>query len=92
MLFALVWRVRRRLVHVWDFLFLAKTLLSSLIMGAVLFFTADYFTSQFFTKGLLILIPLGALVFVAVMFLTKAVSKEIIALLRRTGIPHEEIR
>lgn len=91
MLLALVWRVRRRLIHMWDFLFLAKTLLSSLVMGVVLFFTADYFTSRFFTKGLFILIPVGALIFVATMLLTKAISKEMLTLLHRTEIPHEEI-
>lgn len=91
MFIALVSRVRLRLGRIWDFSFLLKTAFSSLVMGAVLWLTTEPLNRLFFTKSLLILIPLGGAVFLASMFLTRALSKEFLAVLRKTEPPHEEI-
>lgn len=82
--------VRRDIKNIWDLRFIIKTMVASTLMGAVLFFTRDYFGALLFAKSLAVLIPLGGVVFVATMFLTKALSPEMIALLRRTKPEPEE--
>lgn len=90
MLILLVVRVRKRIRNIWDFPFLAKAAFSAGLMGVVLFFTADYFNQLLFSKSLLVLIPLGGVVFVAGLFITRAFSKEMLALFRKTKAPTEE--
>lgn len=86
----LVLRIRMRIRQIWDMLFLAKTAFSSLVMGAVLFLTVDYLNSLLLSKSLFILVPLGALVFSVTMFATKAISREMIALFKKTEPPLSE--
>lgn len=90
MFVALVLRVRLRLGHIWDFAFLLKTALSSLVMGVFLWFTVEPLNKLLFTKSLLILIPTAGVIFLGSMFLTGALSKEFIAMLRKAEPPSEE--
>lgn len=87
MFFILVSRVHVYFKKVWDFWFIAKTGFSSIVMGVALFFTVDPLSKALSSKSLLILIPLGGVVFGASMLATKAVSKEMIALLKRAEPP-----
>lgn len=80
-------RVRKRIKNIWHFSFLMKTAFSALVMGAVFYFVADYFNKIFFTKSLFILIPLGGLVFALSMIATKAVTKEMLELFKKTPKP-----
>jgi O-antigen/teichoic acid export membrane protein len=91
MFVALAIRVRKRLRNTWDFSFLFKTAFSAFVMGAVLWATVTPLNSLFATKSLFILIPLGGGVFIAMMFLTRALSKEFLALFRKTEPPQGEI-
>lgn len=77
-------RLRRYIKGIWDPAFLAKTAVSAIFMGAVLFSATTYFEKLLLPIGLLVLIPLGAVAFLAAMFATKAVSKEMIAMFRKT--------
>lgn len=83
-------RVRRYIKGFWDPLFFAKTAFSALLMGVVLYFSADYFNRLLFAKSLFVLIPLGGVIFAAGMFMTRAFSKELLALLKKTEPPVEE--
>lgn len=88
---ALFISVRKRIRGIWDFSFLIKTVFSSLVMGGVLWSIAEPLNRLFFTKSLLILIPLGALVFFVMMIATKALTKDMLLLLRKTEAPREEL-
>lgn len=86
-------RTRKRIRGIWDLPFLAKTAFSALVMGIVLNSITDYFNKLLFTKSLIVLMPIGGIVFVACMLLTRAVSKDMWALLKRTEekpVPIEE--
>ncbi|MBI5413507.1 flippase [Candidatus Peregrinibacteria bacterium] len=84
MLACLFIRTKKRIRGIWDLPFLAKTAFSALVMGIVLNSITDYFNKLLFTKSLFILMPIGGIVFVACMLLTKAVSKDMWSLLRKT--------
>lgn len=89
---ALSWRVRLHITHIWDFGFLAKAALSAVVMGAVLWATAEPLHQAFYTKSLFILIPLGGLIFLAGLFLTRAISKEMLGLFKKPGgVPSQDI-
>lgn len=75
--------VRREMKRIWDFRFITKTVVASVFMGVVLFLTRDYFNTFLFAKSLAVLIPLGGIIFIGTMMATKALSPEMIALLRR---------
>lgn len=92
MLIILFYRVRKRMRGVWDLPFLGKTLLSSIAMGVVLFASADYFINTLLSKSLVLLIPLGAVTFGFMMFATRAITKDMIALFRKTEPSIEEIQ
>ena len=77
-------RLRHYIKGIWDGAFLAKTAISSIFMGTVLFTATTYFEKLLLPVGLLILIPLGAVAFATSMFATKAISKEMIALFKKT--------
>lgn len=83
-------RLRHYIKGIWDVSFLAKTVVSAIFMGAVLLAATTYFEKLLLPVGLLILIPLGAVAFAASMFATKAISKEMIALFRKTDLSQEE--
>lgn len=84
MFVGLFFRVRKRIRGIWDLGFLGKTALSSVIMGIVLFFAADPLVKLWYSQSLVVLIPLGGLVFAAAMLLTRAVSKDMLSLLKKT--------
>lgn len=93
MLVCLFARTRKYIRGVWDIVFIAKTSLSAFIMGVVLFYSADYFNGLLFSKSLFVLVPLGGIVFAISMWLTKAISPEMIRLLRKSDIaPVEELK
>ncbi|MBI2639081.1 flippase [Candidatus Peregrinibacteria bacterium] len=84
MFIGLFLRVRKRISAVWDLKFLAKTAFSSAAMGVVLFFAADPLVKLWYSQSLVVLIPLGGLVFAGAMFLTRAISKDMLLLLKKT--------
>ncbi len=90
MFICLFLRVKKRIGAVWDLRFLAKTVLSAVVMGIVLFFAADPLVKLFYSQSLIILIPLGGLVFTAAMLLTRAISKDMLLLLKKTD-PNAEL-
>lgn len=92
MLLILFLRVRKHMRGVWDVSFLAKTLASAIVMGVVLFISADYFINTLLSKSLALLIPLGAITFVGMMFATRAITKDMIALFRKSAPTSEEIQ
>jgi len=60
-----------------------KILLSALVMAACLYALRD-FTYRFIqNKNLFLLIPVGAMVYIAMLFLTKAITKDMLALIRK---------
>lgn len=81
----LVARVRAQIRDVWDLPFLGKIVFSSLIMGIALWFAAPPLMAAFKSASLLILIPMGAAIFAVSAWLTKTVSPELLATLRKTG-------
>lgn len=83
MLILLLVRIRKRISGIWDFYFLAKTAFSAAAMGLAFYYTSDYFNQLLFSKSLFILIPLGGIVFFVCMLLTRAISKEMIGLLKK---------
>lgn len=83
-------KIRRQMRYIWDFSFLIKTLFSAAIMGTVLYLAADYFNERLFSKSLFVLIPLGGVVFISIMLFTKAITREMLALFRKTDVPKEE--
>lgn len=87
----LFFRVRCRIRNIWDLPFLGKTIFSALLMGGFLWVTSDYVNHFLFAKSLLVLIPAAGAIFIASMVLTKAISKEMIVLLRKTEAPAEEM-
>lgn len=91
MLICLFCRMQKHLRHIWDVSFLSKTALSALIMGAVLYGAAGRFGALMLPKGLFVLVPLGGIVFIGAMFITKALSKEMLILLRRAEPPKTEL-
>lgn len=86
----LFFRVRRKLKGIWDIKFLAKTVVSALAMGIMLWAIADYFNELLFSASLLVLIPIGMLVFAIMMLSTHAVSKEMLGMFKKTEPPPEE--
>ncbi|MEK7523849.1 MAG: polysaccharide biosynthesis C-terminal domain-containing protein, partial [Patescibacteria group bacterium] len=78
------WRLRKRIRSIWDFAFIGKTFVATIMMSLVLWLTTDRLNALLFTKSLFILVPLGGTVFIFGMFLTRAVSKEMFQLLRKT--------
>ncbi len=60
-----------------------KILFSAVIMGIFLYFVRDPTINLIQNKGVFILIPLGALVYFASLFLTKAITPEMLALIRK---------
>lgn len=83
MLICMAFRTRYYIRGIWDFSFLAKTVFSAAVMGAVLFVTNGWLHDKLLTYSLLILIPVGGAVFAASMLATGAFSKEILALLKK---------
>jgi O-antigen/teichoic acid export membrane protein len=93
MLVCLFIRTRKYLRGIWDIIFISKTALSACAMGVVLFYSADYFNGLLFSKSLFVLVPLGGVVFAAGMWATRAISPEMIRLLRKEDIaPVEELK
>lgn len=84
MLGILAYRIRGKVVYIWDFVFFAKTAFSASVMGAVLFTITRNFASLLYPAGLLVLIPIGGIVFLAAMFLTGAISKDMLLILKKT--------
>ncbi|PIQ77292.1 hypothetical protein COV82_05320 [Candidatus Peregrinibacteria bacterium CG11_big_fil_rev_8_21_14_0_20_46_8] len=82
-LIALFSRVRLRIGNIWDLGFIGKTAFSALLMGVMLHFLLTPLHDKFQSLSLLILIPLGGVVFGGSMLATKALDKEMIAMLRR---------
>lgn len=87
----LVMRVRKYISHIWDFPFLWKTALSAGFMGLSLFFFADTLHERWLSKSLFFSIPLGGIVFIISILATKALSRDMFQVLRKTEAPQEEI-
>jgi len=81
---ALLIRTRKHISAVLDLPFFSKTLLSSLIMGGVLMIALNPLHTIFKSASLLILLPLGGLIFAGCMFFTRAINKEMISLFKKT--------
>ncbi len=60
-----------------------RTLLSALIMGIIVYFGFGLMADFWFVWQLAVLIPLGGLIYFILMFATKAVTPEMMALLRK---------
>ncbi len=60
-----------------------RTFLSAFVMGVIIWFGFDLMADMWFVWQLLVLIPLGGLVYISLMFKTKAVTPEMLALLRK---------
>ncbi len=78
----LQYRMSKEGLHIFDGLFFIKTLVSSLVMGGVLYFAEPFASGLLQSKSVIILLPLGAIVFAAMMFFTKALDKELISKFR----------
>lgn len=76
-------RMRKYLRGIWDVSFLSKTVFSALAMAAAIYAAQDFFNKTLYSFSLFVLIPLGAIVFFACMYASKAVTKEMLAALRR---------
>ncbi|MFA6521541.1 MAG: flippase, partial [Candidatus Gracilibacteria bacterium] len=87
MLILLLSRVVPRIKNIFDFPFLLKTVFSSVVMGGVLFLISDYFNQLLFSKSLLVLVPIGGLVFAVCMIATRALTKEMLALIKKSEPP-----
>ena len=85
MLIILILRVRKRIKNIWDLPFVAKTAFSAAIMGGVLYFINEPITKLLLAKSLILLIPIGGVIFGASMLLTKAITKDMLALLKKSG-------
>lgn len=79
----LLWRVRRRVDGFLDLRFILKSIFSAAVMGFALYVATINFNSLLLPKGLVVLIPLGAIIYAAVMLITGAVTKEMLALLKK---------
>lgn len=90
MLIALYIRTSKRIHQIWDVSFFAKTIFSGTCMGLVLWLIAEPLNNALYTKSLLILIPVGAIVYGICMLATKAISKEMLQIIRRTETPVQE--
>ena len=62
---------------------LAKIIFSALVMGAAVHYLQPYTYELIENWSILLLIPLGGAIYVAMLFLTKTVDKEMLALIRR---------
>jgi len=91
MLILLLSRVVPRIKNIFDFPFLLKTVFSSVVMGGVLFLISDYFNQLLFSKSLLVLVPIGGLVFAVCMIATRALTKEMLALIKKSEPPRAEL-
>ena len=60
-----------------------RTFLSAFVMGVIIWFGFDLMADMWFIWQLAVLIPLGGLVYVLLMFKTKAITPEMLALLRK---------
>jgi O-antigen/teichoic acid export membrane protein len=60
-----------------------KITLSAVVMGATIYFLRD-FTYQFIqNKNIFLLIPVGGAVYIAMLFLTKAITRDMIAMIKK---------
>lgn len=62
---------------------LFRTSVSAFVMGAVVYFGLDVMKEMWFFWQLAVLVPLGGFIYLFLMFKTKAVTPEMIALLRK---------
>ncbi len=62
---------------------LFRTFISTLVMGIVIYFGFNFMDDMWFVWQLLVLVPLGGLVYVLLMFKTKAITPEMIGLLKK---------
>lgn len=69
--------------HIWDRAFLLKILAAATTMGAALILIDDPLSNLLYTKSLFILIPVGILVFGAVLYAMGGVNKEFLKLFMR---------
>ena len=60
-----------------------RTFLSAFVMGVIIWFGFDLMADMWFVWQLAVLIPLGGLVYILLMFKTKAITPEMLALLRK---------
>lgn len=60
-----------------------RTLLSTLVMGAIVYAGLVLMADKWFFWQLLVLVPIGGLVYIVLMFKTKAITPEMMALLRK---------
>lgn len=66
-----------------DFSNFFKILLSSVVMGVVVFLLKDPTYALMQNKNLIVLIPVGGIVYLAMLFVTKTINKEMLSLLKK---------
>ncbi len=60
-----------------------KTIFSTLVMALVIYALRDFTYGIMQNKNIFVLIPLGGVIYVGMLFLTKTITKEMIALIRK---------
>lgn len=82
-LLILSYKMRAESLHLFDGAFFLKTVLSTVVMGAALFFLEGPLGDALHSKSIALLVPIGALVFASMMFGTKAITKEMLQKFRQ---------
>ncbi len=68
-----------------------KIIFAALTMAAVIYFLRDPSYKLFQNKNLLLLVPLGGIIYTGMLFLTKAITKEMIALIKKPKQNPEQV-
>ncbi len=66
-----------------------KMALSSIVMGIVIFFLRDPTFYYLQNKNIILLVPVGAVVYIGMLFFTKTLSKEMLGLLKKPSLPSD---
>jgi peptidoglycan biosynthesis protein MviN/MurJ (putative lipid II flippase) len=64
-----------------------KTACSAIVMAAVIYALLPWFTHRLSDRAIFILIPLGAIVYLGMLIVTRAVTKDMIALIKKPQPP-----
>jgi len=69
----------------------SKILLSALVMAVCLYALRDFTYGFIQNKNLFLLIPMGTVIYIAMLFITKAITKDMLAIIRKPKIQADQM-